>query len=166
MQKLIKTPKRIYPPKHARKPRNFHFKSEDGKEYTLTPQQKAFCEFFCQFSMNGVDAIIEAGYNVRNKRGGFNLPLAAKIASENLKKGNICRYIDTILAKYGLADDHADKQLAAVINQWDDLGAKVRALDILYKKKGAYAPEKFEHGVSSELQAALDRMASILPKQK
>lgn len=158
--------KKVYPPKHAPKPKFFHFKGEDGIEYSLTPQQKAFCEFFCQFSMNGVDAVIEAGYNINNKRGVPDLRVAASIASENLRKPNICCYIDTILAKYGLADDHADKQLAGLINQWDDLGAKVRALDILYKKKGSYAPEKFEHGLSMEVQRIMEYMKKILPSAK
>jgi phage terminase small subunit len=113
--------------------------------------------------MDGKKAVVEAGYNCTNKSGGINWNLAHVIASENLKKPTIYRYIDILLEKYGLSDDYVDKQLLGVINQWSDLSAKVRAIDILYKKRGSYAPEKHENDISDKLASALERMAKILP---
>lgn len=148
----------------------FSFTGDDGKKYSLTLQQKFFCELFCEFSMNGVSAIIEAGYNVfvKDKDGNettkINYKLASVMARENLLKPSINAYITTLLDRYGLSDDNADKQLLAVMNQNAELSAKTRAIDIYYKKKGAYAPEKHDVGISEELEKALDRIAQIVPK--
>ncbi len=148
----------------------FSFTGDDGKKYSLTLQQKFFCELFCEFSMNGVTAIIEAGYNVyiKDKNGDdtpkINYKLAAHMAHENLLKPNISAYITTLLDRYGLSDDNAEKQLLAVMNQNAELSAKTRAIDIYYKKKGAYAPDKHNIGISDELEKALDRIAQIVPK--
>lgn len=101
--------------------------------------------------MNGPDAVIEAGYNVSNTRGVPDRRLAHSISAENLQKPALLAYINTILGRYGLLDDHVDKQLASVINQYADLSAKTRGIDIYYKKKGSYAPEKHEHGLIVEI---------------
>jgi hypothetical protein len=153
-------------PKKALKPKVFTFIGHDGITYTLTPQQKLFGELFCQMSMNSVDALIEAGYNVTNSKGFINYRLASSMASENLKKPNVSMYITSILDKYGLNDDNLDKQALGVANQWGDLASKMRAVDILYKKRGSYAPEKYQMGLDREITEALDRLQSIIRPKK
>lgn len=155
-----------FDPKHVPKPKFFHFKGEDEKEYSLTPLQKAFCEFFCDLSMNGPDAVIKAGYNVSNKLGFPDRRLAHSISDENLHKPALVAYINTILSRYGLLDDHVDKQLSGVINQWNNLSAKIKGIDIFYKKKGAYSPEKHEYGLSTEVQRIIEHMKTVLPAAK
>jgi phage terminase small subunit len=161
------TSRRIIPPKHPPKKvtrlKVFRFTGDDGIKHSLTLQQKLFCENFCSLSMNGIDALIAAGYAVENKKGGINYNLARTMARENLLKPSISAYVTKLLDKYGLNDDNLDKQLKGVVNQWGDLNAKVRAIDIAFKKRGSYAPEKVEHNVSEEVRKALDRLAKILP---
>lgn len=167
--KIIKaSPKTPKPPRHDPKKvtrkQIFTFKGEDKKEYSLTLQQKLFAELFCDTSMNGVTAIIGAGYNVEGKGGGINYKLAAVMAKENLLKPNISAYITVLLERYGLTDDNLDKQTLGVVNQWGDLNAKIRAIDIFHKKRGSYAPDKVEHGFDADVTAALDRLSKVLPK--
>ena len=88
-------------------PRFFKFTGLDGKEYSLTLQQKLFVEEYLEWKGDGVEAIIEAGYNVnyKNKKGEDtgvpNRKLAAVIASQNLIKLNICAYVTLKLDEYG-----------------------------------------------------------------
>lgn len=156
--------KPAHDPKKVTRLKTFSFTGVDGKTYELTEQQKLFAELFCNMSMNGVQAIIDAGYNVTGRTGQINYRLAAVMAKENLLKPNISAYVTVLLERYGLTDDHIDKQTLGVINQWGDLNAKVRAIDIMNKKRGSYAPEKHEHDISDKLEAALDRIRQVVPK--
>ena len=153
-------------PKKVTRARVFRFKGGDGKDYVLTMQQKLFCESFVRFDMKGIEAVIEAGYSVYGDRGGIDRNLAASIARENLLKPSLQQYNEILFERAGYHEESADKQVLKLINQDDDLGAKAKGIDIYYKKKGSYSPEKFEHGFTAELEAALARMAEILPKQK
>ena len=138
-------------PKKVTRAKVFSFVGVDKKRYDLTLQQKLFCERFCEFSMNGIDAIIEAGYNVTGKNGNTDYKAAAHLSHENLLKPNINAYITVLFERYGLNDDKVDKQLLALINQNAELSSKARGLDMYYKKTSGYAPEKHELGVSAEL---------------
>lgn len=108
----------------------------DGKQYTLTLRQQLFCEKYLEFRGNGVQAIFESGYKVKNAR------VAAAIASENLTKPNIIAYVNSQLEKYGFNDDNVTREHLFLINQYSDLQAKNKAVDMYYKLKGTYAPEK------------------------
>lgn len=135
----------------------FKFKGLDNKDYSLTLQQKLFCELYLEYSGNGVEAIIGAGYDVdfksRGKSTGVpNRRLAAVIASENLTKPNIIAYVDLKLEEYGFTDDNVKKQHLFTLNQFSDLTAKNKAIDMFYKLKGKYAAEKVEHDVSDNLR--------------
>lgn len=154
----------IYPKRQAPKPRSFSFIGLDKHRYSITPQQKLFAECFCSNSMDKAEAVVEAGYNVYYvKGGGINYNLARVIASENLKKTNVSAYITCLLDKYGLSDDNVDIQLAGVVNQWSDLPSKVRAIDIVYKKRGSYAPDKQEHIFDDKVQAMIVKISKLLP---
>jgi hypothetical protein len=40
---------------------------------------------------------------------------------------------------------------------------KAKGLDMYFKIRGRYAPEKLEHSVNEELEKAIDRIAKALP---
>lgn len=153
--------------KPSGKARVCKFKALNGKSYSLTVKQKMFCDLFLQYRGNGVDAIIGADYSVnyKNQRGNTNLPnrrLAASMASEYLTKPNILAYINLKLEESGFTDDNVRKHHLFLLNQFSNLSVKAKAIDMFYKIRGYYAPKKFEHNV--ELENALDRLNSILPK--
>jgi hypothetical protein len=109
---------------------------KDGKTYTMSLKEQAFCEYYLEFSGNGVQAIFEAGYKVHDPK------VAAVMAHENLRKPNLMAYIDTLLEKYGFSDENVEKQHLFVLNQFADLQAKNKAIEMFYKLRGSYAPEK------------------------
>ena len=162
---LGKTRPAYHEPKKVTREKVFRFTGKDGKEYTLTLQQKRFCEEFVKFDMKGVDAIIEAGYSVYDGNGRVNRILASKMARDNLLKGSIQQYNEILFERAGCHEESVDKQVLKLLNQDADLGAKARGLDIYYKKIGAYAPEKREHSVDAELEKTLDRIAKILDEK-
>lgn len=120
----------------------FKFKGEDGKQYSLTILQKKFAECYLELQGNGVQAIIEAGFMVKNSRGLINYGLAHSMASEYLKKPAIFGYITTLLEKFGLADLNVEKQHLFLINQFGDLSAKAKGIDMFYKVKGRYPKDQ------------------------
>lgn len=134
----------------VQQPTFFKFTGLDKVEYRLTFQQKLFVESYLQMKGNGVEAIIEAGYDIwyRDRDGEVtdnpNRRLCAVMASENLTKPNICAYVTFMLEEYGFNDDNIAKQHLFLINQFDDLAAKRGGIDMAYKLKGKYAPEKVE----------------------
>lgn len=133
------------------------------KKSTLTLKQKLFCNYYLEGSGNATEAVILAGYNVNKKNGHPDRILAKSIASENLTKPYIQRYIREKLQEIGFNDENVMRQHLGLINQWGDLPAKVRSIDMYYKKTGAYAATKLEHGTNPKIDAALDRLASMIP---
>lgn len=123
----------------------------DQIEYRINLRQKLFCESYLQFYGNGVDAVIEAGYDVtfKDKNSGTgtgtNRKLAAVIAAQNLVKLNIIAYLNLKLDEYGYNDEDVDKQHRFLINQYENLNAKAKGVDMYLKRRGLYAPEKHEH---------------------
>jgi len=116
------------------------FKGNDGKVYRITYKEKDFCEHFLDFKGNGAEAAFET-YNCKNIR------VAASVASENLTKPHIIAYVDLKLTERGFSDENVKKQHLFTLNQFADFGAKNKAIDMFYKLKGDYAPErlKVEH---------------------
>lgn len=132
--------------------KKFKFTGLDDKEYTITQKQKLFCEAYINPFWSGVDAVIEAGYNVykdKKKRKNPDRNMARVIASENLSKLNICAYLTVLLDDVDLNDQGVDKQMYYVINQFKDLNAKNRAISEYNKIRGRHAPEKHEHTVKN-----------------
>jgi hypothetical protein len=119
----------------------------DGKTYTLQVKQKDFADYYLEFKGDGVEAIIEAGYDVnyKNKKGEDtgvpNRKLASVMAYENLRKPHIIAYINSKLEEYGFNDDSVEKQHLFLLNQHADLKTKMKAVDIFYKVRGKYPKE-------------------------
>jgi len=130
------------------------FTGLDDVKYEITIKQRLFCEYYLQFYGNGTQAIVSAGYSVhfRGKggedTGGINYKLASVMAAENLVKPSICAYINLKLKKYGFDDDNVDKQHLFLINQYDDLAAKAKGIDMFYKVKNKYPKEKSDVNVN------------------
>ena len=61
----------------------------ESNEIKLTPKQKLFCEAYLR-TLNGTQSALEAGYSKAS---------ASTIASENLKKPNINKYITLRMAE-------------------------------------------------------------------
>lgn len=108
----------------------------NGKTYKMTMKEQRFCDAYLEFSADGVQAVYEAGYKAKNAL------VASGIAYTNLKKPNLMAYIASKLEEYGFNDDTVSKQHLFVLNQMSDLRAKNQAIDMFYKLKGAYAPDK------------------------
>lgn len=111
------------------------FKGLDGKKYRISMQEKLFSESYLDFKGNGTEAAFEH-YNCQNFR------IAASIAYQNLRKLHIIAYIDLKLGEYGFNDESVSKQHLFTLNQFADLAQKNKAIDMFYKLKGSYAPEK------------------------
>lgn len=130
----------------------------------LSLKQRLFCQHYVETMGNGTEAVIRAGYNVSKKNDQPDRNLAKSIASENLTKPNILKYINTLLSKAGLNDKSVALHHWFLINQFSNLSVKIKAIDLYYKISGAYNPTKYDHNLNLRLEAELDRMSKILPK--
>ena len=108
-------------PKIVKPSQLFKYKGHDGKEYKLNLRQKKFAELYLQLQGNGTEALIQAGYDVSNKRGEINRLLAKSMASENLTKPDIYMYISNLLTLEGFNSENVDNQHLFLINQHSDL---------------------------------------------
>lgn len=134
----------------------FNFIGKDGEKHSINLLQKKFVECYLKCKGNGVEAVIEAGYDVYYRKNGkktnsINRTSAAVIASQNLIKLNILAYKNILLEQYGFNSKSVLEQHLFLINQDVDLSAKKGAIDMFYKLKGEYAPEKHEHTIKDKL---------------
>jgi len=109
---------------------------------TLTVKQRRFVRHYVETG-NGTQAALVA-YDTADPN------TARAIAAENLAKPSIQEAVDALLDASGLSDE----RLAAIhayylsLHRSDDPQEKalgLKALDMAYKLKGAYAPERHEH---------------------
>ncbi len=130
----------------------------------LTLKQKLFCEYYLESSGNATEAVIKAGYNVSRKNGVPDRILAKSIASENLTKPYIIKYLNSLLEAGGLNDAMVSVQLFFMITQDADLSAKLKAIDIYNKLKGRYNHPKTSSGYQTEtMEEDVARLRKILP---
>lgn len=153
----IKTPENVNDIESiGRYKHHFTFVGKDGKNYSLSEKQKLFVEKYLEFKGNGVDAVIEAGYDVfkKDKKGNPLYPnrkMAAVVSAQNLVKLNIIAYKNLLLEEYGFTSEAVHEQHLFLINQDANLSAKSKGVDMFYKLKGSYAPEKHEHTIKDKL---------------
>jgi hypothetical protein len=166
--KEIKTKSKIpntLKPVAKRKPTGsmkFVFKGIDNKTYELTQKQKLFSELYLDPFTNGVNAVVEAGYDVYGKNGQLNYNLAKSIATENLTKPAICQYITRLLGEGGLTDQVVDKHLLYNVTQYQNLEAKNKAIDIYNKMMGRYAPERREVSILDRYRGYSDQQLKAI----
>ena len=149
------------PKKRKNKVRIFSFKGLNGKSYRLTKRQKLFCYHFLTPNISGTEAAVRAGY--ATKKGKVNYVLAATVASENLRKPNVCAFITLRFKDLGITDELAEKHHLYTLTQYDNLSAKNKAIEMYYRKKGLFAPDKIEHSINERLEEFLNKQDKKLP---
>lgn len=134
------------------KAKAYFFTGLDGKRYSLSFKQKTFCDLFLNYQGSGVEAIIGAGYRVKNRK------VAASLASEYLTKPNISTYINRKLEEYGYSDDNVKRQHFFLINQYADINNKAKGIDMYYKAVGGYK----EKGSEEEIRSFFDGIRGLI----
>jgi hypothetical protein len=146
--------------------RIFKYVAEDGIEYSMTFQQKKFCEAYLSFKANGVDAIFKAGYTPKNRL------IASSMASDLLRQPNIFNYINSKFEEFGLNDDNVYKQHLFILNQNENLRVKQGAIDMMYKIRDKYAGEKirvvnqFDNMTDEELDQTIEELEAKVARYK
>lgn len=107
-----------------------------GETLKMTSMEKKFAELFIKLNGDRVKAFEGAGYKSTSR------DMAYKKATDRLRDPDIAKYISHLLDKSGFNETNVTKQHAYVITQMGDLGSKNKAIDMFYKLKGSYAPEK------------------------
>lgn len=153
--KTTSTKKRTVKSKPVSKLKFFTYTFKDGKEYSMTEQQKKFCDAYLAFGAKGVDAVYEAGYKPKN------VNVAYSISSENLRKPEIFNYINSKYEEFGFNDEDVLKEHLFLIKQQGDLGSKARGIDMYYKKTGGYAEEKHEHVIRNYSDLPDDKLQEV-----
>jgi len=129
----------------------------------LSLRDRKFCRLFTsdrEFFGNGVQAYAEAFDKDINKKGQYNV--CKTLASRLLTKVYILAYMNELLEGIGLNKAHVDKQLAFLITQNADFGAKLGAIkefNALRKR----ITKKFE-GTLSLAQAVHEAMTDKTPE--
>lgn len=147
-----------------RRAKGLSFTTANSITCHLTEKEKKFCEIYSRFGVSGIEAVIQAGYKVSTKNTAYN------IASENLRKPKIMAYINTLYKEYKFTDEDVMREHLYLIKQHHDMSSKARGIDMYYKKKGLYSPEKQENQVvvvtsyanmpADMLQENIDRLKS------
>lgn len=105
--------------------------TKGGKtEKGLNQEQEAFCQLFTtgdrDFFGNWVQSYIEVYQPDQTQKNWYKT--ACSRASQLLSNVKVYTRINELLEEWGLNDQNVDKQLTALINQWDDKSTKLWAL--------------------------------------
>lgn len=102
------------------------WKTEQG----LNQEQEAFCQLYTswdrEFFGNGVQSYIEVYWPNKQDKNRYKTAMAA--SSRLLSNVKIYTRINELLEEWWLNDQNIDKQLTALINQWEDKNVKLWAL--------------------------------------
>jgi phage terminase small subunit len=143
------------------------FTARDGQQYKLSLKQMRFAEAYLLHG-KAYQAVIDAGYNVyevdKNGHKTLKFDMCRSLASDNLTKPSILKYIDLKLNAAGLNDETVARQHLFVIQQMEDLSAKNVAMSMYYKRYNKYPKETVEIEAGEKLAESLDKIAHILPK--
>ena len=99
------------------------------KSEKLTPKQEYFAQLYAsdrEFFGNGVESYIEAYDFDMTKKNAYNV--AGSAASRLLRNVRVLARINEIMELGNLNDEFVDKQLAFVITQNADFGAKIQGI--------------------------------------
>lgn len=149
-------------PKTARRVKFFKFTYNENK-FSLTQQQKSFCDLWLDPENDYLTIILGAGYVVTNAEGVVNKHLANTMYKENLLKPAIKAYIQMNYEALGLTKENVDREHAFVLVQRSDLSSKNKAIDMYHKIHGNYVADSAEAKVNSELADALARIRNEIP---
>ena len=104
-------------------------KKKESIKSKLKLKHRKFCKLYTttrEFFGNGVQAYAEAFNKDLNSKGQYNV--CKTLACRLLTKVYILAYINKLLEDMGLNDAHVDKQLAFLVTQNADFGAKMAAI--------------------------------------
>ncbi len=119
---------------------------------------KRFAKAYIKHGLNGTKAAMEV-YEPSNERS------ASAIASENLTKPVMVTAIQEEMDTQGITDELLLKEHKKVITQDTNLPSKNVAIDMAYKLKGAYAPDrsiKLNVDVPSDIAEAIKALQDEL----
>lgn len=129
MPKKKKTKKRVVKP--------LQYKTKSGR--VLTPKQTKFCKLYVEYMGNGTKAAMGAYDCI--------YATANSLAPENLVKPSIIECIRELLEESAVNEASADAALGFALNQFKDIGSKLKAVDIFNKMKGRYAKKEVDLNV-------------------
>ena len=158
-------------------PRRTRFKALDGKFYFLTSKQKYWCEVYLEEGTNLTIASLES-YKVTNKHL-CKIPwklltdnekrrrlaaenTATQIGKENLRKPQISKYIDKVLADAGYTDKRVKLKHFENMMQSKSISASNQAIDMYYKAGGKYKDD--DRGYKEEIEAFFKGVKALVKK--
>jgi len=104
----------------------------------LTLKQDEFCKIFNsqdrELFGNGTKTYIEVYKPDMTRKGAYNSASAS--ASQILRNIKVINRINELLEEQGFNDENVEKQHLYLLNQHEDKGIKMRAIDSYYKLKG------------------------------
>lgn len=113
------------------------FTGEDGRRYSISPEEKIFCEKYIEFQGNCTEAMLAAGLGKGSRRS------IAAIGGWMLSKPYISQFLKLILHnRISVSNENESeivrKQLLFLITQNQNLGAKMKAIRLYNKLARRY----------------------------
>lgn len=124
----------------------------------LNVNQEAFCQMFVngekEMFGNGVQCYLEI-YEIDKVKPNW-YKTACSAASQLLSNIKVINRIRELLEEGGFNEENIGKQHLFLINQFTDLGTKMRAISDFYKLKGKYAPTQTDITTGGEKITAIN----------
>mgnify|MGYP001593513561 CR=1 FL=1 len=118
--------------------------TEKIEKQEMKLKQEEFYELFVngdrEMFGNGVQCYLEVYEIDKTKPNWYKTACAA--SSRLLSNVKVINRIRELLEAGGFNDENIEKQHLFLVNQFTDLGTKMRAISDFYKFKGKYAPEE------------------------
>ena len=135
----------------------------EGKKRKLTFKQHAFAEAYLALRGDGAGAARQAEYSVHT---------AKMIAHQQLQNPDVIAYLQMRIDDLGYNDQNVNAQHSFLINQFADLAAKAKGIDMYRKVKGQYAPERvkiedeFDDYSDEEIEDELAKRVAVAGKRR
>ena len=114
--------------------------TEEKEKSEMKLKQEEFCEMFVngdrEMFGNGVQCYLEVYDIDKTKPNWYKTACAA--SSRLLSNVKVINRIRELLEEGGFNDENIEKQHLFLVNQFTDLGTKMRAISDFYKLKGKY----------------------------
>lgn len=128
----------------------------DPLKFGVSPKQQSFCEYYVSNGFNATQACRQAGYSTKT---------SASQGSRLLKDEKVKKYINYLQQQIANNVDLSKEALLMKLNKMLDTsaeGVQLKAIDMIAKLNGYYAPEKQEvtYNKYSELEDKLEGMSA------
>ena len=159
--------KKIKPLAEKNKEKKVEKFTAQGSKDKLNLEQKAFCEFFSdgdkEFFGNGVQSYIEVYNPDKDNKNWYKTSCAS--ASRLLSKDNVCEYINKLLDAKGYNDENIQKQHLFCINQFSELGVKMKAIAEYNKVTGKYSDDKLNDSLREIMKKDIEERNKLKAKK-